>query len=84
MSDSSSVLSDSTSEHEMFDSSLSVWRDKRPGSGTDEFKFKMEDEFEPLELDLHTQCCIGNYDNVREAVKKYSFITVKFRYLFIK
>lgn len=70
MSDSSSILSDDTSEQEIFDHSLSMWRDKRTSIGADEFNFKMEDEFEPLELDLHTQCGIGLYESVRSAVRR--------------
>ena len=70
MSDSSSILSDSISEQEIFDHSLSMWREKRPSSATDEFCFKMEDDFEPLELDIHTQCCVGDYQGVKNAVKK--------------
>ena len=54
--------SDESSENELLDCSLSVWK----GLG-----WNVKERFDPVPLDLHTASSIGQYDCVRDFISRY-------------
>ena len=54
--------SDESSENELLDRSLSVWRG---------WKNDDEPDFKPIPLDLHTASSIGEYDRVWSIIQRY-------------
>ncbi|KAK3107869.1 hypothetical protein FSP39_024033 [Pinctada imbricata] len=59
--DSQYEASDESSENELLDCSLSVWK----GLG-----WNVKERFDPVPLDLHTASSIGQYDCVRDFISK--------------
>lgn len=57
--------SDESSENELLDRSLSVWKG---------WNWNVKDVFDPIPLDLHTASSIGQYDVVRSYIARYTCI----------
>lgn len=53
--------SDESSENELLEKSLSVWRG---------WNAVGREDFAPVPLDLHTACSIGHFDSVRSFIHK--------------
>ena len=59
--DMAAAVSDDSGDSDFFNSSLSIWRGPRSS---------LEGEYEPVPLDLHTACSIGNFDVVRMYINR--------------
>ena len=53
--------SDEASENELLDKSLSVWKG---------WEMAGDDDFEPVQHDIHTACSIGHFDYVRTLISR--------------
>lgn len=56
------AASDDSSDSDFFNKSLSIWRESNPN---------VELADEPLPLDLHTACSIGNYEAVESYIDRF-------------